>query len=206
MRVVCNASAAVAAQNMTMANLAGLVGVISSSATTSNYACDQFRLKRICVWGAVATAGTPVTVCLKYVDDPASNTQSGPPKTVIDTSVSFDHPAYVCLEPPDNNSSIFSQWMDSSLTTTVVNLTCPVGSIIQFDFNFIIDDIGAPSNGPALIGATSGLWYHKNFTLGGATIGPVSPINVLLKDSKYAPNDPNQFPLMKDSVCHMYWI
>jgi hypothetical protein len=114
---------------------------------------------------------------LKYADDPASNTQSGPPKTVSDTSISFDRPAYVCLEPPKDNTSIFSQWFDSSLTTTVVAWVLPAGTTIDFYFNFIIDDIGATSAGPTLIAATAGVIYHKAFVTGAATITAVSPLN-----------------------------
>lgn len=175
----CSSSAAVAAGVITMANLAGMIGVIATGTTTSQYLCDQFRLRRVCVWGPVATAGTPVTVMLKYVDDPANNTQAGPPKTVSDSSVSYDRPAYACLEPPKDNSSIFSQWFDSSLTAQVLTVSWPAGSIIDFYFNFIVDDIGSTSAGPTLSGATTGNIYHKNFVLGSSTIGGVSPLNVL---------------------------
>jgi len=131
------------------------------------------------MWGPVATAGVMVTCTAKYVDDPASNTQSGPPKTVSDSSISFDRPAYVCLEPPKDNSSIFSQWADSSLTTAWLNLTCPVATVIDFHFNWIMDDIGATTAGPVLVAGTPGAIYHKSFTIGGCTFGAVSPLNAI---------------------------
>lgn len=164
-------------QTIAMNTLAGIIGVIATSATTSVFLCDQFRLRRVCMWGPVATAGVPVTCMIKYVDDPASNTQSGAPKTVSDTSISFDRPAYVCLEPPKDNTSIFSQWMDSSLTTTVLTVWCPNGTTIDFDFNFIIDDVGQTSIGPALAAATTGVIYHKTFALGGATVTVANGLN-----------------------------
>jgi hypothetical protein len=175
----CQSSAAVAASTITATQLAGMLGVIAVTTTTSSFLCDQFRLRRICIWGAVATAGTQVTCTLKYADDPASNTQSGAPRTQSDSSVSFDRPAYVCLEPPKDNTSIFSQWSDSSLTTAWVVLTCPAGAIIDFHFNWILDDIGATTAGPTLIGAVPGQVYHKSFVLGASTIGAVSPLNAI---------------------------
>jgi hypothetical protein len=149
--------------------LAAHLGVIATSATTSSLLCDQFRLTRVCVWGPVATAGTPVSVLLKFVDDPASNTQAGPPKTEVGTSSNINEYAYACLTPPKNNSSIFSQWCDASLTTQWIVVSAPVGSIIQFWFNFILDDLGATSAGPTIAGATLGQIYHKNAVAGGAT-------------------------------------
>jgi len=175
-RASTNATSTLSA-SLSMTQLAGLLGVIATGATTSVFLCDQFRLRRICVWAPVATAGTPVTCMLKYADDPASNTQSGAPKTVSDTSISYDRPAYCCLEPPKDNTSIFSQWMDSSLTTSIVFVVLPAGAIIDFYFNFIIDDIGVTSAGPTLIAATAGTIYHKSFAAGAATITAVAPLN-----------------------------
>lgn len=175
-RTNTNATSTLSA-SVTQNQLAGMLGVIATAATTSVYLCDQFRLKRVCAWAPVATAGTPVTVMLKFVDDPSSNTQSGPPKTVSDTSISYDRPAYACLEPPKDNSSIFSQWSDSSLATPWLAWVLPAGTTIDFYFEFIIDDIGTTSAGPTLAGATAGTIYHKAFTTGAATITAVAPLN-----------------------------
>jgi len=114
---------------------------------------------------------------LKWVDDPASNTQSGPPKTQTDTAISFDRPAYCCLEPPKDNTSIFSQWADSSLTTAWFVAAFPAGAVMDLWFNWILDDIGAPSAGPAIAGGTLGLIYHKQMIAGGITWTVVTPLN-----------------------------
>lgn len=177
-RFSCGATGTVGAQ-MTAAQLAAALGVIATAATTSVFIADQIRLRRVCIWGPVATAGTPVNVMLKFVDDPTNNTQSGAPKTVQDSSISFDRPAYCCLEPPKDNTSVFSQWIDSSLATPWIFLAAPPGSIMDLHFNFIVDDIGVTSAGPALIGATAGVIYHKTFTVGASTWTAVSPLNAL---------------------------
>jgi len=171
--------AALVAQTLTMQDLAGFLGIVATSATTSVFLCDQFRLRRICLWVPVSTAGTAVSGMLKYVDDPANNTQSGAPRTQQDSSISFDRPAYVCLEPPKDNSSIYSQWLDSSLTAGVAVINCNLGATIDFHFNWILDDIGATSAGPVLVAATTGVIYHKNIVKGGSTISAVPPLNVI---------------------------
>jgi len=177
-RFQCGGTGTVGAQ-IAMNTLAGALGIIATTATTSVFMDDQIRLRRMCLWGPVATAGTPVNVMAKFVDDPASNTQSGAPKTVQDSSVSFDRPAYVCLEPPKDNSSIFSQWFDSSLTTGWCFIAAPPGSIMDLHFNFIVDDIGTTSAGPTIVAGTAGTIYHKTFAVGASTWTAVSPLNAI---------------------------
>jgi len=175
-RFTCGGTGTLGAQ-VNMNTLAGALGIIGTGATTSVFLSDQFRLRRICLWGPVSTAGTAVSVLLKYVDDPASNTQSGPPKTQSDSSSNVNQYAYCCLEPPKDNSSLFSQWFDSSLTTGVIFMAAPPGSIMDMHFNFIVDDIGATSAGPTISGGTAGTIYHKTFTVGASTWTVVTPLN-----------------------------
>jgi len=169
---ITNGATSTVGTTATIAQLAGMLGVIATSATASQFICDQFRIRRICMWSPVATAGVPVTNEIKWVDDPGSAITAGPPKTCSDSSVSFDRPAYVCLEPPKGNkgaTSIFAQWLDSSSTTAWIQWVAPAGTIVDIHFNFILDDIGNTSAGPTLIGATAGNIYHKSFTTGAAT-------------------------------------
>lgn len=177
-RFSCGGTGTVGGQ-VAMNALAGALGIIGTGATTSVFIADQLRLRRVCIWGPVATAGTPVNVMAKFVDDPSPTVTSGAPKTVQDSSVSFDRPAYVCLEPPKDNSSLFSQWFDSSLTTGWLFLAFPPGSILDFHFNFIVDDIGATSAGPTIAAGTAGTIYHKTFAVGAATLTVVSPLNAI---------------------------
>jgi len=166
---ITNGATATLGTTATIAQLAAMLGVIATSATTSSLICDQFRIRRICMWSPVVTAGVPVTNELKWVDDPASTVTSGPPRTVSDTSISFDRPAYVCLQPPKDNSSVFSQWLDSSLATPWIQWVAPAGSIVDIHYNWILDDIGNTTAGPTLAGATAGSIYHKSFSTGLAT-------------------------------------
>jgi len=116
---------------------------------------------------------------LKYVDDPASNTQAGPPKTMMGTSSNVNEYAYACLQPPRDNSSIFSQWCDASLTTAWIVAAGPIGSILQIWYNFIVDDIGATSAGPVIVAGTLGQIYHKNMVIGAQVWTAIPPLNTI---------------------------
>jgi hypothetical protein len=173
-------TAAFSSATLRAIDLSAFLGVIATAATTCQFLCDQFRLRRVCVWAPVTTQGTPVTVMLKWADDPNGVSSSGPPKTVSDTSSSVDKYAYACLEPPSGMkgaTSYFTQWQDSSLTTPLVVCTAPIGSIIQFWFNWILDDIGATTSGPTIAGATAGNVYHKSIVASGGTLQAVVPLN-----------------------------
>lgn len=137
--------------------LASLLGIIATGSTTSTYLSSVFRLKRLQIWGPVATAGTPVTVSLRLAQ---SNLDfSSPPKTWSDTSVSFDHPAFVDFHPP--KGSLIDKWHTSVQGDQAFLMTFPVGSTIDFHFNFVLNDALALQNGPTLSGATVGTIYHK---------------------------------------------
>jgi hypothetical protein len=167
---------------ITIAQLAAFLGVIATSATTCNFLIDQFKFRRIAVWAPVATAGTPVQVSLKFVDDPAGTQTSGPPKTTESISSNLDEYAYACLEPPKGVkgfTSYFSQWQDSSATAAFLNVTWPLGSIVDIFYNWFLDDAGFASAGPTIAGATAGLLYHKNIVLGGSTLTAVLPLNTI---------------------------
>jgi len=176
-KIRCQVSAACIGQVLNGTQLCGLLGVFAQTALLGNFIGNQFRLKRTCIWGPVATAGTPVSVELKYADDPAGILYPASAVNAVgDSSVSFDRPAYCCLIP--NKNSYANLWTNCLSTANVLVITCPAGAIIDFDFQFLIDDIGNTNTARALVGATPGLFYHLIATLSGAQlITPVSPLN-----------------------------
>jgi len=176
-KVRCQVSAACNGLFLTGTQLSGILGVTAQTAILGNFLGNQFRLKRTCIWGPVATAGTPVSVELKYADDPAGILYpASAVKSVGDTSISFDRPAYCCLTP--NKESYANLWTNCQSTANVLVITCPAGAIMDFDFQFLIDDIGGTNNARALVGATPGNYYHLIATLSGAqTITAVNPLN-----------------------------
>jgi len=166
-------SASASVQTLTAAQLASMVGLIATSATTSVFMSDSFRLKCVRLWSWTNTAGTTVDIMLKFPDTGNSAGQGGPPCVKMDSSGSFDDPAFVELKPPKNSTA--GLWHDcaSTNTTPLLSYLCPQLGTADFDFEFIIDDIGVTPAGPVIAGATLGTIYHHNV----ATLTAVTPLN-----------------------------
>ncbi len=147
--------------------LAAMCGVVATAATTSVVLSNAVRLKKVEIWGPVATAGTPVTAAIDWNTSSTTLNLFSPGSAVSDSSVSFDRPAFVTAKPPQESSS--AKWQSALSDVTVVTIACPAGSILDFHLNFVINDNGAPVAGPTLSGATLGQIYHPivntNFTV-----------------------------------------
>jgi hypothetical protein len=109
------------------------------------------------MWGPVTSSGTPVTVGVQWVENSAD--YESPPVTRSDTSVSFDHPAYVSMKPP--KGSLASKWHGCNQSDEIFALTFPQGATVDLDFDFVLSDLGAPLGGPTIAGGTAGNFYHK---------------------------------------------
>jgi len=161
-RVRTIASAAINGYQVLMTDIGALLGVIAKSATTSQFISSLTRLKSITLWGPVATAGTPVSVSLTWSNN--SEDFESPPSTKTDTSISFDHPAFMGLKPPKN--SLCSKWHSSGLTDSLFVFSVPAGATVDFEIDWVLCD--GPNTpyvaGPTLIGATTGNIYHHPFS------------------------------------------
>jgi len=172
-RVRCDVTASASVQTLTAAQLCSVLGIIATSATTSVFLTDSFRLKRVHMWSWTGTQGTTVDIMLKFPDSGNSAGQGGPPCVVMDSSASLDTPAYCTIKPPKN--SVQNLWQDASATNTAPMLSylSPQTAILDLEFQFIIDDIGVTVAGPVIAGATLGTIYHHIV----ATLLPVTPLN-----------------------------
>jgi len=168
LKVRTTATAAVSSQ-FSWNQLAGLLGIVASSATTSLFLSNCFRLKRITVWGPVATAGTSVSVQLTIAE--AAQDFVSPPKTIFDDSISFDHPAFINVKSP--SGSLMDKWHACGATDNAFFLACPTGSTVDFVFQWVLADaLGIPPPaGPILVAATPGQIYHH-------PINNLSPLGV----------------------------
>jgi hypothetical protein len=156
---------------ITAAGLGGMLGVFATSATTSVYLCNSFRLKKVEMWSWTGTIGTTVDISLKISDTATAGGLGGPPQVQNDSSASVDKPAYVSLNPV--NSSVYKEWQNSAAANSMIAYYSPQLSIMDFIFEFWIDDLGVTVAGPALAGATLGTIYHKSI----ATLTVVQPLN-----------------------------
>lgn len=166
-------TASASVQTLTAAQLCSVLGIIATSATTSVFLTDSFRIKRVSMWSWSGTPGTTVDIMLKFPDSGNSAGQGGPPCVTMDSSASADCPAYVTLRPP--RQSVQNLWQDASATNTAPMLSylSPQLAIMDIEFEFILDDIGVTVAGPAIGGATLGTIYHHSV----ATLQAVTPLN-----------------------------
>jgi hypothetical protein len=151
------ASAAGSLLTFNYSQLAGILGIVATSAIASVFTTLVFRLSKLRVWGPVVVAGTPVFTSVTWLE--TSNDFESPPITKSDSSISFDHPAFIDAKPP--RGSLASKWHGSGQVDNLFTLTFPVGAIFDFDFEFVMNDLGAPLAGPVIAGGTLGQFYHK---------------------------------------------
>jgi len=166
-------TASISGYQALMTDLAGFLGVVAKTTTSSNYLSSLTRLRRITFWAPVATAGTPVTVSLTWTNN--SEDFETPPLTRSDTSISFDYPAFLDMRPP--KGSLNSKWHSSGLTDAMFVFSCPSGTTIDFELDWVLcDGVDVASvSGPALVAATVGLIYHHPFS----NLVPIGNLNVL---------------------------
>jgi hypothetical protein len=109
------------------------------------------------MWGPVTAAGTPVTCSITWTENSADF--ESPPITKADTSVSYDYPAYVSMRPPVG--SLAAKWHGVAQTDVMFALTFPIGTTVDFFFDFVLPDFGGAIPGPTIIAGTAGGFYHK---------------------------------------------
>lgn len=161
---------------ITWRDLSAMVGIIATGSTTSVCLSSCIRLRTIELWAPVQTAGTAVTATVSWLNS-ALDFES-PPVTHSDTSISYDHPAYLSLKPP--KGSIASKWHRSDDDTFVIDMRGPVGMTVDWLFDWVLSDsatIQAQIAGPTLSGATNGVIYHKTITGSSGTLVAVNVLN-----------------------------
>jgi len=122
------------------------------------------------MWGPIATAGVPVTIALTWEN--SLQDFMTPPVTKSDTSISFDYPAHLNLEPPRN--SLAAKWHASTSSNVALFMNFPINTIIDFTFDWVLNDDASnypPEAGSALIAATVGVIYHHPI---GAVLAPLN--------------------------------
>jgi len=143
--------------NVLFTELAAMCGCIATSTTASVLWAQFFRLRRVRAWSPVATAGTPVTIKLVWISD--SGIFESPNVQVSDTSVSFDHPAHIDTRPP--RGSVQDKWHRGDDTELAFTLSCPVGTVLDLDFEYVMNDNLNAFAGPAISGGALGRMFHK---------------------------------------------
>lgn len=152
---------AVAASTTTLTpqNLGDLWCVAAT--TTSAYQIAQsVRLKKIEIWGPMASDLVPVTVSVDWTGSTVPGL-FGKSNRVSDTSMGSTEPSYITTKPPAGSQ--IAQWLSASDTQNLCKLTYPLGAIIDIHYEFVARDDGAAvAVSGAVAGATVGVNYVRS--------------------------------------------
>jgi len=63
------------------------------------------------------------------------------------------------MRPP--KGSLASKWHGSAQTNELLAMSFPSGAVVDFEFSFVLTDLGGALAGPTIAGGTTGNLYHK---------------------------------------------
>jgi hypothetical protein len=130
-------TSALALTTLTIFDVLSMAGVFAATTVLGYPLAVAVRLKRIRVWGFVATAGTAVSVVLQKAGiDSGGNDFNDSFRKIQDSSNSFDRPAFVEMKfDPYTPSGSFHT--NENVDGNILYLSCPSGSVIDFEFNYV---------------------------------------------------------------------
>jgi len=162
-----------ASANSSVISAQNLIQLLCCATTTilGKSILGGIKIKRIQMWGSMASSLTPVTVSCDFAS--ASTNTTGPNRVYTDTSMGTTG-AYISVVPPKGSMASF--WIPgagSTLTTLI--LTYPAGAIVDISFQMVLADGQTADTGSiTLIGATAGDVFVNNLDGTGAVLVPVS--------------------------------
>lgn len=166
------ATAASASTVLTAKSFADLLCVAAT--TTSAYAmASHTRLRKIEMWGPMASDLVPVTVTIDWI---GSSTSGGFGKSnrVSDTSMGSAEPAHLVARPPPGSQ--IAEWLQGSSSNNVVQLVFPANTIIDLTYELVMfDDASTSAVTGAVAGATVGANYVRSLdSVTGSNLPPVA--------------------------------
>lgn len=120
------------------------------------------RIRQIRILSPVQTQGTSVTLRLQPQGvDSSVNNFNGVPETYVDTSASIDVPAYIFLKPAID-TPLGSWHYSNTVNCDLLNLTCPQGSTMDIQFEYILNHENTASTYTVVIAAaTAGTLFSR---------------------------------------------
>lgn len=150
----------------------GDLWMTTPTAATGFQIANFIRIRKIEMWGPMASDLIPVTVSTEWAGTTIG--LMGKSSIQSDTSMGAERPAHLVSRPPAGSQ--IAQWFACQGGNTVVTLNGPVNTIIDLSLDFVVRDDGtatAVATVPA--GATVGATYVRALdTSGGAVIKPTS--------------------------------
>lgn len=138
---------------ITSTNLRGICGALCAVANTTLYMiADSFKLHSVEVWTPPASQGAAATCSVEWTGG-----SFGPAVEVSDTTCSVSEPAHIKTAPPQGSEPSF--W-SNALGSLVMNLTCPVGSIIDVVASHVLADDATAGATYGVAAAVLGAMYY----------------------------------------------
>jgi len=146
---------------------------VAATATSAYRIAQAVRVKKIEIWGPMASDLVPVTVSVDWTGS-ATSGSFGKSNRVSDTSMGSAEPAHLVTRPPPGSQ--IAQWLTGGSTTALCSLTYPAGSVIDLTYELVARDDGtAQSVASAVAGATVGSNYIRALdSTSGTNLVPVS--------------------------------
>ncbi len=162
------ASSASTTDTLTTTSL-GNMFVMAATTTTCYQLCSAFRLRRIEIWGPMASDLVPVTVSCQF--NGVADQAVGSSRIVTDTSMTASSPAHIVATPSAQTTA--SLWQGTSTSLTLATLEFPANAVVDIMVEFVIRDESTASSSIAVSGATVGVVYVRRPDVGQLLV-PVS--------------------------------
>jgi hypothetical protein len=163
------ASAALSDVAVSRTSISNILNV-ATAATTSTRLVAAWRIKRVLMWGPMASDLVPVTASVEYPI--VSGGFSNAPKLHSDTSMGSVRAARVDSKPPPG--SVASMWNSGSSTDTLFSLNGPDNTVVDLHLTFVLLNGETPVAGNTLTGATAGEVTAGRLDGAGGNLLPVS--------------------------------
>jgi len=148
----------------------GAMGTMGTGTnTTVTHLFKTFRLKSIEIWSPTSTSTTAATCAIDWI----GNNVNSPNMETSDTSINVSMPAHVRVSPP---ADARARWWQSSTSTTMFNITCPSGSIVDLSVEGILADQTSAGVTVAVATAVIGVQYW--LALDGVATHGLAPVSL----------------------------
>ncbi len=146
---------------------------VAATATSAYRLATAVRIRKIELWGPMASDLVPVTVSVDWSGSTTAGAY-GKSNKVSDTSMGSSEPAHLVTRPPPQSQS--SQWIQTTSAINMCSLAFPAGTVIDLSYDLVVRDDGtAQAVQSAVAGATVGVNYIRALDSTSATnIVPVS--------------------------------
>lgn len=134
-------------------DMVGIAGAVCSVAnSTLSMIAASVKIHSVEIWSPPASQGAAATCSLEWL-----STYS-PTIEVSDTSVSVSRPAHIKASPPPGSAASF--WINPGGIQNIMNITAPVGSIIDVTCTHVLNDVGAAGQSYTVAAGTLGALYY----------------------------------------------